>query len=670
MYTVSPDQVMIRAKPTSIELGPSDIDDYEQRRRRRNAKAGNLSQAAPQQNQLALPIRTATPKSRICGPSVHSIPSNDGSHLANQTNRQSSLSHVLHSPTSPLDNLETKLLELSKVDLSFIASSSSGSDDYIEDGYSMLVEASELQVDEDEDETEDDNELLEELATQRLSSPFKDDFHYGGFVESPSRETNHPAQPSSPFEPDETSTPPRLLPPSTQRLYARGRLPRSPLFLAQNASSSPERQPTASLTPRVVSRIATHNTPGIIFSQPARRAGVHTIRQPRTLRHQTNSFSFDDSERSSVAYEQERVSSSSTTDSIPRPTESLNLRQELRGSSLQSSRRPSLSASAHGVAETESSAGHPSNQAEYAPEADADQYSEEESSNPGSPTIEQILASAKSSDTGSPQLPLPPPFSTVSRSVSRAGSLPSSPQSDKFPETSPIRSPSESLPRRAPNPTTSSPASPGTREHDLASTSSPSSGDRRKRTTIVQAAVRIMSGYRARSPLHRSPPTTRPSPPPSPSPQRRTQRRPTPRKNSVPVSRAYTPSRNYAVYNDSLPASSQPQTPAHLPEARHQSRYHPSYTAPTTRSMARTRGLFTDGNQTSRGTPSQPSDTLERGTSPVGLTDDGFRGLYGGRENGDEERTWIDGVRARNAEMRTWQTRRNLDDSPGPEEEE
>lgn len=86
--------------------------------------------------------------------------------------------------------------------------------------------------------------------------------------------------------------------------------------------------------------------------------------------------------------------------------------------------------------------------------------------------------------------------------------------------------------------------------------------------------------------------------------------------------------------------------------------------------MARTRGLFTDGNQTSRGTPSQQSDTFERGTSPVGLTDDGFRGLYGGRENGDEERTWIDGVRARNAEMRTWQTRRNLDDSLGPEEEE
>jgi hypothetical protein len=190
---------MIRAKPTSIELGPSDIDDYEQRRRRCNAKASNLSRAALQQNQLTLPIRTATPKSRIYGPSVIAIPSNDGSHLANQTNRQSSLPHVLHSPASPLDTLESKLLELAKVDLSFISpsDSSSGSDDYIEDGYSMFAEASELQV--DDDEAEDDDELLEELATQRLSSPFKDDFHYGGFVESPSQETNQLAQTSSPF---------------------------------------------------------------------------------------------------------------------------------------------------------------------------------------------------------------------------------------------------------------------------------------------------------------------------------------------------------------------------------------------------------------------------------------------------------------------------------------
>lgn len=47
----------------------------------------------------------------------------------------------------------------------------------------------------------------------------------------------------------------------------------------------------------------------------------------------------------------------------------------------------------------------------------------------------------------------------------------------------------------------------------------------------------------------------------------------------------------------------------------------------------------------------------QRSGSPAGMSDDGFRGLYGGRENGDDEQSWIDGVRARNAEMRNWQTR-------------
>jgi hypothetical protein len=103
------------------------------------------------------------------------------------------------------------------------------------------------------------------------------------------------------------------------------------LFFSHNISSSPEQRLTSGLTPRVASRMATHNTPGIIFAQPARRM---RRRSPRTFRHQTNSFSFDSSERSSAAYEQERVSSASTNDTTPRPSDDLSLHEELRGSSL------------------------------------------------------------------------------------------------------------------------------------------------------------------------------------------------------------------------------------------------------------------------------------------------------------------------------------------------
>ena len=80
-----------------------------------------------------------------------------------------------------------------------------------------------------------------------------------------------------------------------------------------------------------------------------------------------------------------------------------------------------------------------------------------------------------------------------------------------------------------------------------------------------------------------------------------------------------------AVYNDAVPASLQPQTPLHLPEARHQSRllgsYHrdrSAYTAPVRRTRAATR----EGAAYRRRLMAA-ADTPGRG----------FRGLYGGAEN-------------------------------------
>jgi hypothetical protein len=124
-----------------------------------------------------------------------------------------------------------------------------------------------------------------------------------------------------------------------------------------------------------------------------------------------------------------------------------------------------------------------------------------------------------------------------------------------------------------------------------------------------------------------------------------------------------------------LPPATQPQTPAHLPEARHQSRYHPSYTAPVRRVSF---GLLSVPNRTPErrdrlpGTPSRV--TRDRASSPVGLQNGGFRGLYGGRENGDGEQNWVDGVRFSNAEVRLWGLRdaaadgRTLGDTPEREE--
>ncbi|KAL3421043.1 hypothetical protein PVAG01_07488 [Phlyctema vagabunda] len=134
-----------------------------------------------------------------------------------------------------------------------------------------------------------------------------------------------------------------------------------------------------------------------------------------------------------------------------------------------------------------------------------------------------------------------------------------------------------------------------------------------------------------------------------------------------------TPSSNYRVYNDSLPSSSQPQTPAHLAEARHQSRYHPSYTAPVARNRSRLGSAVTGhGSRTGRGLPfniiaidrsrSRPASQARtrhsrRDDSPTGLETEGFQGLYGGRENGDDEANYFEGVQFDGASRRLWQAR-------------
>lgn len=161
---------------------------------------------------------------------------------------------------------------------------------------------------------------------------------------------------------------------------------------------------TTGLTPRVISRVATHNTPGIIFATPARR--------PRKLRHQTNSFSFDSSERASAAYEQERVLSASTDLTTHQEADNTSLHEELRGSSLQSSRDTSGASFSLPPYGSRITSGVPFSLPE------TDQSYASDGNNEGD--------NGRSPEFSSPQLQLPPPFSTVFRRVSRVGSLPSS----------------------------------------------------------------------------------------------------------------------------------------------------------------------------------------------------------------------------------------------------
>ncbi|KAM7220885.1 hypothetical protein V8F06_003779 [Rhypophila decipiens] len=103
-----------------------------------------------------------------------------------------------------------------------------------------------------------------------------------------------------------------------------------------------------------------------------------------------------------------------------------------------------------------------------------------------------------------------------------------------------------------------------------------------------------------------------------------------------------TPSR-FQIYNDSLPASSQPQTPQNLPEARHRSRMREFWTAPAGASSSRVAPIRTPATNRVR--------RLRGHRSPPGLqAPEGFMGLYGGTENIDDSVLFEQASRALDSE--------------------
>lgn len=90
---------------------------------------------------------------------------------------------------------------------------------------------------------------------------------------------------------------------------------------------------------------------------------------------------------------------------------------------------------------------------------------------------------------------------------------------------------------------------------------------------------------------------------------------------------------DFRVYDDSLLASFQPQTPLNLPETRHRSRLHGFHTVPARPSTTR--------RPVQRSAASQ-SRFQDDHHGPSILTTPGFQGLYSGGENADETGLQID----------------------------
>ncbi|KAI1095229.1 hypothetical protein F5B19DRAFT_504674 [Rostrohypoxylon terebratum] len=204
------------------------------------------------------------------------------------------------------------------------------------------------------------------------------------------------------------------------------------------------------------------------------------------------------------------------------------------------------------------------------------------------------LSTPQPTGWGNLPMTLPPPFSSEKRTVSDAQSLPSAHQNN---QGQPHHGDSNQEP----------PATPPRRSSlrvahaEIHSSSPPLRGRRR----LVSSAVRLMESM--------IPSPRRGSASPSPSSR-------VPRPDSDSSLREAE--LGFRIYNDALPASSQPQTPHNLPEARHRSRLYGSYTAPH-HCLA--------SHRSSVGRPA--GDTT---SSPSGLEISGFQGLYGGRENSED----------------------------------
>jgi hypothetical protein len=151
-----------------------------------------------------------------------------------------------------------------------------------------------------------------------------------------------------------------------------------------------------------------------------------------------------------------------------------------------------------------------------------------------------------------------------------------------------------------------------------------------RRASAVKAAIHLVGSY-FRSPGHASSSTTE-----TPSAHH---------KSDIvrPSSASPTPtpgSSRLRIYNDSLPAFSQPQTPQNLPEFRHQSRLQGAFTAP----------VRTSSPPIARTSSHSVHRSRRRSPNPVGVQTPGFEGLYGGHENGDDSVLFETAIRLREAE--------------------
>ncbi|RKF75348.1 hypothetical protein GcM1_234047 [Golovinomyces cichoracearum] len=268
-----------------------------------------------------------------------------------------------------------------------------------------------------------------------------------------------------------------------------------------NAINTPQFYLESGPVPHVVSRVGSHHSSGILFSQLPKRKGK---RPKRASNYKELGNSHEYSESSSVTCEQNRDSMSSVDVMISSPKKLSGLHDNF-----------------------------PSTYSQSSGDVSADSISSQDAP-------QERISSSQDSMRLTRHLMLPPPFSNMLRSFSATGTIPGRKN---------LTHPEENF--------------KGTNTSQIFNISDPKN-DTEMQSLLITEHVQVTSQcFSPRySPLQES-------------------------FDHLDINDKFqlelipqTPSRSYRVYNDNLTPKIQPQTPANLPEYRHRSRYHPSFTVP------------------------------------------------------------------------------------------
>ncbi|KFY14101.1 hypothetical protein V492_02852 [Pseudogymnoascus sp. VKM F-4246] len=258
---------MLRPSPTMISLSKRDVGEHLENVVRkaatlRHGGAGESINTRFLMQPLYNRVSTVTDDARATSWGQSSLQGNTrrttGDHIRGQRGQSDGVNVSPESRSS--DGTDTDETSRMVRPVSRLLSLEDNEDSDNEDDYQLTgLSLQDDNASEDVDERQRSAFTSSESRWQEVAQ--ENNSGYSGFTQRSSRD-------SSSFVPNDVSTPPEARLPNLHRLRVRNPLPRSPLYRSYSHQDSPEGPRSVGLA----SYLASPGTPGVLFSQPARRS--------------------------------------------------------------------------------------------------------------------------------------------------------------------------------------------------------------------------------------------------------------------------------------------------------------------------------------------------------------------------------------------------------------